>query len=211
MVSYNQCIFTGQVRWCQEKQIGESWGIISTRVILPKFEFSHKGETQTITEPFVWLGIKTNYDANGLKQKNLLSDCQNNAYIMVSAGVVSDYETVLLDENKKPIAGAPPDRRFKLETSPYSVSTSEIPMTMVNECTFSGHVENVDSNGWMLLTTSYKVKTETKYRRVEVLCEPSLINPALQGSNALIIGSVCGKTPKRDQRLYVVARQIFQL
>lgn len=211
MPTYNQCIFTGRVAWAQEKKIGPSWGVINTKIELPRFEFDYNGAHQMVNDPILWMSIKANYDQGNISCPDVLSSASSGRYICVGGATISSFNSPAKDTEGKPIPNAPPIERFTMEVSSNAVNFSEVPYPEVNECTFCGYVDSVDSSGWIVLRTSYKVKKETKYRKVKILCDPSLVSPALKNNQLLVIGSVCGKTPTRDSELYVVAKNFFSL
>lgn len=214
MQTCNQCIFTGQVRWHKEKRPGNGgWGFISTRFVLPKFEFEFDGSHEMVQQPFMWLNIKTSYAEGGLRTPGdkHLAACQKEHYAMVHGGVISDYEVAPKDENSKVIEGAPMERRYKIEVPGNGISFSETPLEDINTCIFSGLVTNMDPRGWMTLRTAYQVKGETRFRHVEVLCSNGVADQSVMNNNVFVMGQVCGKQPNGEQRLYVVADRVVRM
>lgn len=212
MASLNQCLVAGQVRWSKPKEIGKGWGVITARVHLPIFQFERMSETITIDDPMLWVDIKCNFENGAVKEQRVLNGCTNEEHIFISGGVISDFETFKKDEHGKPITNGPKERRFKFETSASSCSFSSQPdFQDLNLCTFSGKVLEVDANGSMVLQTSYASKDGRKFRHIPIIGDPMSITTDMKDSYVMCIGKVCGKTPNKDQRLYVIPEKIIRL
>lgn len=210
----NNCIFSGKVEWSKEQRVqGRSWGSINTRVGLPKFEFQYKDELKQIDRPNLWLSINTSYtDSGSLKEKDkqLFEHCTNNDYIMVMNSTISDYEVSARDESGNVIEGAPKEKRFSLTVSPSNVFFSQKPFEDLNLCVFSGYVSEIKQSGYMLVKSSYRNKNGLSYRNIPIITNEE-IDASLKSSKVFIVGSVCGKTPSRDSKLYVVSKKIIRL
>lgn len=202
---YNQHLFNGQVTWFKQKKIGETWGVISTKVTLPVFEFEFNGAHQRIERPFMWFDIKINYKNGVLEynQKKILEHCQSKNYIFVHNGTISSYDA-------KKQGSELTERRFKIDASGSGVSFSKSPFSVFNQSILGGKVEEIE-NGRMTLSVPYRSKDEKKYRYVKVICSKDLADNSLKDNNVVIIGSVCGVNPKGDSDLYVVAKSITRL
>jgi len=202
---YNQHLFSGQVTWFKEKRIGDSWGVISTKVTLPTFEFDFNDKHQRIEKPFMWFDIKVKYK-NGVleyKQKTIREHCQSKDYIFVHNGTISSYDAK--KENSELT-----ERRFKIDSPATGVIFSKSPFIVFNQSILGGKVEEFE-NGKITLSVPYRNKEEKKYRYVKIICDKSLADNSIKGNNVIVIGSVCGVNPKGDSDLYVVAKSIIRL
>ena len=210
----NNCIFSGKVEWSKEQRIApRAWGNINTRIGLPKFEFQFKDELKQIERPNVWLSIRTSYTEGGKlqeKHQEVLDHCTNGAYIMVMNSSVSDYEVAPKDESGNVIMGAPKEKRFSLNVSPSNVFFSQKPFDDMNMCIFSGYVSEVKPSGYILVKSSYRNKDGLSYRQIPVVTNEE-VDSSLKSSRVFVIGSVCGKTPGRETKLYVVSKKIIRL
>jgi hypothetical protein len=210
----NNCIFSGKVEWSKEQRIApRAWGNINTRIGLPKFEFQFKDELKQVERPNVWLSIRTSYTEGGKlqeKHQEVLDHCTNGAYIMVMNSSVSDYEVMPKDENGNVIMGAPKEKRFSLNVSPSNVFFSQSPFDDMNMGIFSGYVSEVKSSGYVLVKSSYRNKEGLSYRQIPIVTNEK-VDSSLKSSRVLVIGSVCGKTPGRETKLYVVSKKIIRL
>lgn len=202
---YNQHLFNGQVTWTKEKQIGESWGVISTKISLPKFEFDYNGHLQIIKNPFMWFDIKVSYDKGQLRShhRRILDHCVNKDYILVHNGTISSFEGKIKGSELK-------EQKFKIDASATGVSFSNSPFAVFNQSILGGEVEEFE-NGKILLSVPYRNKEEKKYRKVKIICEDSLADNSIKGNKVIVIGSVCGVNPKGDNSLYVVASSVTRL
>lgn len=206
MANDNICYFTGQVKWYKERKISATFGVINTRVHLPVFQFEHQGQQFKVDNPFVWLSIKVSYaDTDAVDR--ILDSCDKQRYVTIAGANVTDYLATSKDSNGVPIPGAPQIRKFSLEVSQRSVSFSDRPLIDLNTCIVSGKVEEVDGN-WITIKTWYKVKKDTKYRHIEVISDSPIVANSLIGSNIAVVGQICGKDPKNNERLYIAADKI---
>lgn len=202
---YNQHLFNGQVTWSKEKKIGDSWGVISTKISLPIFEFEFNGSLQRIDRPFMWFDIKVSYKDGALMpyHRTILEHCQSKDYILVHNGTISSFDA------KKPDSELM-EKRFKIEASATGVSFSKSPFMVFNQSILGGKVEEFE-NGKITLSVPYRNKEEKKYRNVKVVCDKSLADNSIKDNNVIIIGSVCGVSPSGSSDLYVVANSITRL
>lgn len=202
---YNQHLFNGQVTWAKDKQVGDTWGVISTKVSLPKFEFDYNGQLQIIRNPFMWFDIKVSYENGSLKpyHRRILEHCNNKDYIFVHNGTVSSFQGKIKGSELK-------EEKFKIDASASGVSFSNSPFAVFNQSILGGEVEEFE-NGKIILSVPYRNKEEKKYRKVKVICDSSLADNSIKGNNVIVIGSVCGVDPKGDNSLYVVANSVTRL
>lgn len=202
---YNQHLFNGQVTWHKEKKIGDTWGVISTKISLPVFEFQLNGSLHRIERPFLWFDIKVSYKDGALipYHKAILEHCQSKNYILVHNGTISSFDA-------KKSGSELTEKRFKIDSPATGVSFSRSPFMVFNQSILGGNVEEFD-NGKLILSVPYRNKEEKKYRHVKVVCDKSLTDNSIKGNRVIIIGSVCGVNPKGDSDLYVVAKSITRL
>ena len=209
----NNCIFNGKVEWSKERRVGNyNFGSISTRIGLPKFQFDFNGELRVIDSPNIWCNIKVSYDNNGLlkQHQQILDKCSEKPYAIVSSGKITDYEAKAKNDNGDIIEGAPMERRYNLEIGSRDISFSSTPLEDINQCTFTGYVEEYRSNGSMLVKCSYRAKDQMKYRRISVIWDNQFDN-SFKSSRVLILGAICGKTPAKESKIYIVANQIIKI
>lgn len=203
------CHFTGQVKWHKERRIKPTFGVISTKIDLPKFEYAFAGKQFLVDRPFVWLSMKTGYQDQDAVRR-ILESCEKQRYAYIAGANISDFLQDQKDESGKVIPNAPKQRRFTIEINARDVTFSDKPYPTVNTCIVNGKVEEVNGN-WLLVKTWYKVKTETKYRHMEVISDSPTVTPALKGSNVSVIGKVCNKDPNGNERVYIAAETLLPL
>ena len=128
----------------------------------------------------------------------------------MSSGKITDYEAKAKNDNGDIIEGAPMERRYNLEIGSRDISFSSTPLEDINQCTFTGYVEEYRSNGSMLVKCSYRAKDQMKYRRISVIWDNQFDN-SFKSSRVLILGAICGKTPAKESKIYIVANQIIKI
>ena len=147
------------------------------------------------------------YDNQDLVNR-FADSCQKQRYITVSGAVINDFETPQKDQTGDIIAGAPKIRKYSLEVNTNGVTFADSPRQDLNTCIVSGKIESVDG-AWITVKTYYKAKKETKFRHVEIVTDNVEATPAATGSNVIVIGQVCGKDPKNNERLYIAANKFL--
>jgi hypothetical protein len=209
----NNCIFSGIIEWSKERRVGTyNFGNINVRIGLPKFEFNWQDQVKIIDSPNIWCNIKVSYDNNGLLERHqeILNTCATGPYCIVSGGKITDYEVKVKDADGNIVEGAPMERRYNLDIGARDISFSRQPIEDINQCIFTGYVEDYKSNGSMIVKSSYRAKDQMKYRKIPVIWNGPFDN-TLNSSRILVLGSICGKTPTRESKLYVVANNIIRI
>ena len=209
-MDFNQCMFTGQASWFKEKKLGPSFGAITVKVDLPKFEFYRQlnddHELVSIQKPILWLDIATSYDRGRLqdKEREFLSSLEKRPYIFCRDAKIKNWTPKTKD-------GEVPQTRFTLSTYANKVSTRETPYKPFNHALFSGKVMSNDYNGRILLESSYRnVKTNTYETRKIPILNPAKNDPSIVNNKVVIIGQICATRPDNTDGLYVVSNDLVR-
>lgn len=192
---------------------GNSWGNLNIKFSLPVFDFIYDGAPVSIDGPFLWASIKLDFEG-GLPQpssQRAIAAAETKSFAVMLEAKISDFEVTPKDQDGKPLQGAPLETRYKFEASAYKCHFSDRPYTPVNQATFIGYVERIQPNGWIVLKTTQRNPKGNKIRKVELLADPSTLDTAITGSQVLVIGRVCGKTPTGDSRIYVIPDRLLRL
>jgi hypothetical protein len=210
----NQAIFTGIVGWSKEyRNPSQSWGSLAVRVDLKEFSFVYADKIEEISGPILWLNIKTNYEGIKpfAKDQQIMNACQDKKYILVRNAYVSHYLKEKKDATGNTIPNATKETIFKLDVSPSYVSFSDTPIKDINDVHVSGKVQEIQPNGWIVISSSYRAKKEFKERLVPLLVDTKKVSSLHVGQKIFVKGKVCCRTPSKGNRLYVYATTIINL
>jgi len=205
----NRAIFSGSVKFVKSNRIGSNlWGNLTVKIIMDNKTFMFKEKAQFLSEPIIWMSIKTNFLENGKLEGNsekVFDACTNKKYILVTGAKLSDYERVVKDDNGVIIPNGPKLTTYTLECSTNGAVFSTSPFAEINHCTIEGYVNNIIDENSFELKIPYRAKNETKYRKCIIFCDNDKINE-YKGKKVFIIGKVFGKTPDPSKKdlIYIV-------
>jgi hypothetical protein len=214
-LNHNTLILSGTCEWHKEfHKSGLTFGSIRTKISLPKFEFDFRGKHIAIDNPLVWVNINVNYENNALKKsdRSFLEALDTRKYVIIKDAKITNWEAKPKDSSGNILDGAAPELRFNVDTKAFNIALSDRPYPLVNNCTFSGTVEDSTDSGWIMLKTAYRGgigQKEIKYRTIPVL-NPREFEPTLKGSRVLVLGRACSIMPNKKDKLYILADTIIK-
>lgn len=207
----NQLIIAGEVGWHKlQMASGQSFGSISVKLNLPKFQFNINDLGYDIQNPFIWLSISVSKDSTGAFKRsderllNALNDKTAN-YLLVSNAKISNWI-------RKGKDGAPDKLEYKCECSSGSVSFNNQSYGEINECIFQGKVTNYEPNGKMTLECSYMSPKTSEWKTRQIPVVSTLdYDPSCLNQKVLLFGKVCNVSPNGDTNIYIVTNNYIKL
>jgi hypothetical protein len=155
-----------------------------------------------------------NYENDQLipKDKAFLSKITTNPYALIKDAKITNWTSIPKDSDGNVIEGAPGQLRFSIDTYSHHIKLRDREYPVINNCTFTGVVKEVDVSGKISLRASYSnpKSREIKHRIIPVL-SPHSYAPELMNDQVMVIGRVCGKKPGGEDQLYVVGDQIVSI
>ena len=209
MINCNEHTFTGQVRWYKERAINPLFCLVNTKIELPRFEFTLNGSNIFVNGPLLWLSIKTNPSRQHEHDK-VIKACSNSAYVFINNAEITHYMATPKDQNGNHIPGAPQEMRFSISVANKNIQFSDKPFPVINMSKVIGKIHSVNSP-WITLEVSKRIAKSSEYKSeyLNVITDDSQIQPSSIGSNVCVLGKVCGKDPKSNERLYVASDKIM--
>ena len=205
----NKVIFSGSVKFVKSNRMGSNlWGNLSVRIMMDSKSFQFKGKDQFISEPAVWLSIKTTFLENGKLEglsERVHDKCNEKGYILVTGAKFSDYLKASKDANGAVIPDGPKTTVYTLECGPGGVSFAQKPFQEINHTVVEGYVHTILDASSFEIKIPYRSKNETKYRKAIVYCDQDDLNQ-YKGKKLLLIGKTFGKTPdpSKKELVYMV-------